>query len=69
MQIKFLTLYGSPIHGDSLTSAQADLLSFWQKSILASQMPVIKNAKISFNDFSFSDFYDQEKLKKERETQ
>lgn len=65
MQIKFLTIYGSPIHGDTITNAQADLLEFWQKSVLNSQMPIIKTAKVSFNDFSFSEFYDQERLKNE----
>ncbi len=65
MQIKFLTTYGSPIHGNSATEAQADLLKFWQQSLLKDQIDLIKTATIAFNDYSFSEYYDQEKLNKE----
>jgi hypothetical protein len=62
MQIKFLTIYGSPIHGSSVAEAQSDLLKFWQQSIINSQVMPISNATVSFNDYSFSEYYNQEKL-------
>lgn len=62
MQIKFLTIYGMPIHGASAVEAQCTLLEFWQRSIMNNQVKPIDRATIIFNDYSFSEYYDQEKL-------
>lgn len=62
MQIKFLTIYGSPIHGSSATDAQYELLGFWQRSVGYDQVKTIKKATVEFNDYSFEEYDDQEKL-------
>ena len=65
MQIKFLTIYGSPIHGVTEADAQYELLGFWQRSVMYDQVKLIKKATVEFNDYSFYDYPDQEKLCKE----
>ncbi len=65
MQIKFLTIYGSPIHGVGSLNAQYDLLGFWRQSIMNDQVKPIKAAKVEFKEYSFFDYPDQEKLSKE----
>ena len=65
MQIKFLTIYGSPIHGANAIEAQYNLLDFWQRSLLNYQVPQLKKAIVEFNDYSFEEYYDQERLHSE----
>ena len=67
MQIKFLTIYGSPIHGASAMEAQCKLLEFWQKAIMHNQISFIQNAKVNFTDYSFDEYaeFAREKLIKE----
>ena len=65
MQIKFLTIYGSPIHGAGTIEAQYNLLGFWQRSLLNYQVPQLKKAIVEFNDYSFEEYPDQEKLHSE----
>ena len=65
MQIKFLTIYGSPIHGSTAADAQYELLGFWQRSVGYEQVKPVKKAIIEFSDYSFEEYQDQEKLCKE----
>lgn len=65
MQIKFLTTYRLPGPGDGHIEAQYHLLKYWQQSLANCQMSAIKHATVEFNDYSFIDYYDQEKLIKE----
>ena len=65
MQIKFLTIYGSSIHGTSAVDAQCKLLEFWHQSIVDSLVKPIQKAIVEFKDYSFSDYYNQEKLTNE----
>lgn len=65
MQIKFLTIYGSPIHGVTALDAQYNLLGYWQNSLLNCQVLPLKKAEIDFTDYSFAEYPDQEKLCKE----
>ena len=72
MQYKFLTLYHDFDDKEkNLIDAQRDLLFGWweitsgclaEKSKL-SQIPFIPEAKVEFKDYSFFDYYDQEKTK------
>lgn len=62
MQIKFLTIYS--IYDEPL-QAQYDLLGFWQKSIVSDQVNFINKAVITFKEYSFQEYYDQEKLNNE----
>ena len=66
MQIKFLTLYhdfDDPSYGKSC--AQDNLLYMWQQSLQLRQIKYISNAKVEFKDYSFFDYPDQEKVRKE----
>lgn len=65
MQIKFLTIYGSPVHGTTEADAQYELLGFWQRSIMFDQVKVIHRARVEFETYSFEEYDDQEKLCKE----
>ena len=66
MQIKFLTLYHNFFnHEKNLADAQRSLLGFWESAVFKRQMPFIPNAKVYFQDYSFFDYPDQEKAKKE----
>ena len=65
MQIKFLTIYGSPIHGSSAAEAQYELLGFWQRSVMYDQVKFIHRARVEFESYSFEEYYDQEKLNNE----
>lgn len=66
MQIKFLTLYHNFSNQEkNLGEAQRSLLCFWESAIYDCQVPFIPNAKVSFIDYSFFDYPDQEKAKKE----
>ena len=65
MQIKFLTIYVSPVHGDSVIDAQCKLLEFWQQSIINNHVKPIQKAIVEFKDYSFLDYYNQEKLNNE----
>ena len=62
MQIKFLTIYGSPISGESIIAAQCKLLEFWQSSLINDQVKPITMATIEFKEYSFTEYYNQEKL-------
>jgi hypothetical protein len=62
MQIKFLNIYH---YQDEPCQIQYELLGFWQNAIVHDQINFIHNAKIEFNDYSFVDYPDQEKLNKE----
>ena len=62
MQIKFKQAYRSEL---PLEAMQANLLNLWVQSLEASQVKYIKNAKISFDDYDFWEYPDQEKLKHE----
>ena len=66
MQIKFLTLYHNFSDQEkTLADAQRSLLGFWESSVYTNQVPFIPNAKVSFQDYSFVEYPDQEKAKKE----
>ena len=62
MQIKFLTIYGLSGIGGEHIEAQYNLLSYWRQSLINCRLYPIKQANIEFNDYSFTDYYDQEKL-------
>ena len=66
MQIKFLTIYhdfGNPEYNKINT--QDTLLYMWQRSIQLKQINFISSAKVEFKDYSFFDYPDQEKAKRE----
>ena len=66
MQIKFLTIYHD--FGDSEHDkryAQDSLLYMWQRAVQLQQVKLISSAKVEFKDYSFFDYPDQEKAKKE----
>jgi hypothetical protein len=65
MQIKFLTIFGSPVHGDSAINAQGKLLDFWQHSLVNDLVKPIQKATVEFKEYSFFDYYNQEKLNNE----
>lgn len=62
MQIKFLTIYGLSGNGGGHLEAQYNLLGYWRQSLINCRLYPIKQANIEFNDYSFTDYYDQEKL-------
>lgn len=63
MQIKFLNIYD--YYDTEISQVQYELLEFWQKGIVYDQIDFINKAKIEFNDYSFSEYVDQSKLKTE----
>ena len=66
MQIKFLTLYHNFDDTEySKHYAQDSLLYMWQRSLQLKQVKFIPAAKVEFKDYSFFDYPDQEKAKKE----
>lgn len=66
MQIKFLTLYHNFSDQEkNLADAQRSLLGFWESAVYKNQVPFIPNAKVTFKDYSFFEYPDQEKAKKE----
>ena len=66
MQIKFLDLYHNfEDTGRSKADAQDSLLYMWRRSIQLKQTKFISSAKIEFKDYSFFDYPDQEKAKRE----
>ena len=65
MQINFLTIYGSPVTSYTIEEAQSTLLKFWYQSVLNGNIKLIKDAEIKFNNYSFIDYHDQERLKNE----
>ena len=66
MQIKFLTLYHDfDDREHSLHCAQDSLLYMWQRSIQLEQIKFISSAKVEFKEYSFLDYPDQEKAKRE----
>ena len=66
MQIKFLNLYHDfDDTGYSKTNAQESLLYMWQRSIQLKQVKFIPSAKVEFRDYSFFDYPNQEKAKRE----
>ena len=66
MQIKFLTLYHNFDDRErNLCSAQDSLLYMWQRSIQLKQIKFIPTAKVEFKEYSFFDYPDQEKAKRE----
>jgi hypothetical protein len=66
MQIKFLTLcHDFDDRELSLYYAQDSLLYMWQRSIQLKQIKFIPSAKVEFKEYSFFDYPDQEKAKRE----
>ena len=66
MQIKFLTLYHDfDDREHSLHYAQDSLLYMWQRSVQLKQVKFISSAKVEFKEYSFFDYPDQEKAKRE----
>jgi hypothetical protein len=66
MQIKFLDLYHN--FGDteySKVQAQDSLLYMWQRSLQLRNIKFISSARVEFKDYSFFDYPDQEKAKRE----
>lgn len=66
MQIKFLTLYHDfedPEYGKN--EAQDTLLYMWQRSLQLGNIKYISTAKVEFKEYSFFDYPDQEKAKRE----
>lgn len=66
MQIKFLNLYHD-FEGteSSKARAQDSLLYMWQRSIQLGNIKFIPKAKVEFKDYSFFEYPDQEKAKRE----
>lgn len=66
MQIKFLTLYHAFDNMEySLRNAQDNLLYMWQRSSQLKQIKFIRSAKVEFKEYSFFDYPDQEKARRE----
>jgi hypothetical protein len=66
MQIKFLNLYHYFDDVEySKREAQDSLLYMWQRSLQLQQVKFIPSAKVEFKDYSFFEYPDQEKAKKE----
>lgn len=66
MQIKFLDLYHNFDDADySKAKAQDSLLYMWQRSLQIKNIKFIPTAKVEFKDYSFFDYPDQEKAKRE----
>lgn len=66
MQIKFLTLYHEFDDAEyNRCTAQNDLLYMWQRSIQTQRVKFIPTAKVEFKEYSFFDYPDQEKAKRE----
>lgn len=66
MQIKFLNLYHNFDDVEySKREAQDSLLYMWQRSLQLRQIKFISSAKVEFKDYSFFDYPDQEKAKRE----
>lgn len=66
MQIKFLTLYHNFENPESsIYQAQDSLLYMWQRSLQLKQIKFIPVAKVEFKDYSFFDYPDQERAKRE----
>ena len=63
MQISFLTCYNYSDTGRR--QVQYELLKFWQNAIISSQIDFIYKAKVEFNEYSFTEYPDQTKLKNE----
>ena len=65
MQIKFLTLYHNFGNTErNLAAAQDDLLYSWRRAIQLNNIKFISEAKVSFKDYSFLEYPDQDKAKK-----
>lgn len=66
MQIKFLTIYHD-FEDSELEKhyAQDNLLHMWQRSLQLKQVKIIPAATVEFRDYSFFDYPDQEKARKE----
>ena len=66
MKISFLTIYHDlPDMEESKSNAQYSLLGMWQKSLLLQNIGFIASAKVEFKDYSFFDYPNQERAKKE----
>ena len=66
MQIKFLTLYHDFDNVEySRCEAQDSLLYMWMRSLQLKQIKFISSAEVEFNEYSFFDYPDQEKAKRE----
>lgn len=66
MQIKFLTLYHDFDNVEySKCEAQDSLLYMWMRSLQLKQVKFIPSAKVEFKEYSFFDYPDQEKAKRE----
>lgn len=66
MQIRFLDLYQDFDDTEySKMQAQESLLYLWQRALQLKQIKFIPAAKVEFKDYSFFDYPDQEKAKRE----
>ena len=66
MQIKFLDLYHDFDDAEySKANAQDSLLYMWQRSLQLKNIKFIPMAKVEFKDYSFFEYPDQEKAKRE----
>ena len=66
MQIKFLNLYHNFDDVEySKREAQDSLLYMWMRSVQLQQVKFIPSAMVEFKDYSFFEYPDQEKAKKE----
>ena len=66
MQIKFLNLYHIFDNVEqNRCDAQNSLLYMWMKSLQLKQVKFISSAKVEFKEYSFFDYPDQEKAKRE----
>lgn len=63
MQIKFLNIYD--FYDIEPMQVQCELLDFWRQSIVNDQINFIHKAKVEFNNYTFAEYPDQEKLSKE----
>lgn len=59
MQIKFITKY---YKNENPSTAQAELLSYWQKALQDYQLRFIKKATTEFNSYLLKDYPEQEKI-------
>jgi hypothetical protein len=66
MQTKFLTIYHKFDDAEySKQKAQDDLLYMWKRNLQLKQIKFIRQAKVSFKDYSLLDYPNLDKAKKE----
>lgn len=66
MQITFLTTYLTKDDTETgLAGAQAFLLEYWYEALKEKTVPFIPLAKVEFKTYSFNEYEDKDRIKKE----